>query len=555
MKKSYLFLTLLAIFCVACDSDSEWIDSSLPQQAPADWQFVLEDEYIPTEVFDEYGNEIVSLTRAYLNATSSSFDFKWETGDTIEYYFWRADSVLFANNAFTFRTTPTGSSSTPATAYTINGVRQSGVAANDIFYSYHRVGGTPAASPKCVTMSIPSEQYTTISKLDLMSKDDDEHYTVPSQSSSSYRLGVRDAMPRVSEPKNITSSMINNVSFTSSATYRSLGSIFEARIYSTDNAIGVGENVQYIQMISTDETPLCGTFDIDITSRTSAITNIQGPDCVTSYVPGNANQYKIAKGQDNYKYIDMVLAPGTYPAALIVVTDQHQYIVEYASKEYKPAVRKSCYVNLATALCRPLPTVEPYHVTSTLTKAFFTIYSGDEILPGDNFFATLNAKMNYQLLPENVTITMGGVDVTANVYNPQTGAISIYETTGDIDIVATATLKPKPVTYSVTDELNYCYYPEPINRTITKNANGDTPFGTEIVPFDGYYIEEGNVHITMGNEDITDCFDIDTYYLYVPNVTGNIRIVIGATKFESEEVDGDEGGESGEEGEEEEGEE
>lgn len=535
MKKLYFSLTLAAMLCVACESESDWTELA---QMPTDIQLAIQDEEIPTEYFDEFGNEITpGQTRAYLNATSSSFDFKWETGDTIAYYIVRDDSIVRDAFASTHRTSPTGTSSTPGTSHFI-GVGKD-VQPSDFFYSYHSFDKTKAENPTCVTMTIPDEQYTTISKLDLNDNGAGSN-EVSGQSASAYRLGARNSMPRVSEPKVITQSMITNNSFTSAVTYRSLGSIFEARIYSSNNSIGVGEQVQYIQMISEDGTPLAGSFDIDITSRTSAIENIDGSDCVTSYVPGNASQYKIKKGQDNYIYIDMVLAPGTYPATLIVVTDQQQYIIEYASKQYKPAVRKSCYVNLATALVRPLPTVEPYHVTYSVTKAFFTRYTGDEILPGDNFFATLNPKLNYELLPENVTVTMGGVDVTANVYNPLSHGISIYETTGDINIVATATLIPQPVTYSVTDELNYCYYPEPITRTIYENVNGNTPFATEITPFDGYYIEEGNVHITMGAEDISDLFDYDTYYLYIPNVTGNIRIVIEATKFESDEVDGEE---------------
>lgn len=67
------------------------------------------------------------------------------------------------------------------------------------------------------------------------------------------------------------------------------------------------------------------------------------------------------------------------------------------------------------------------HVTSS--------FDGGIVENGDAFTTTLTADTDYSLA--NVTVLMGGEDVTATAYNA--GVVSIASVSGDIEIIATAT--------------------------------------------------------------------------------------------------------------------
>lgn len=69
------------------------------------------------------------------------------------------------------------------------------------------------------------------------------------------------------------------------------------------------------------------------------------------------------------------------------------------------------------------------HVTSS--------FSGNSVNAGASFTATLTADTDYTI--DEVTVYMGGVDVTQTAYTSATGAISIGNVTGNISITATAT--------------------------------------------------------------------------------------------------------------------
>ncbi len=78
-----------------------------------------------------------------------------------------------------------------------------------------------------------------------------------------------------------------------------------------------------------------------------------------------------------------------------------------------------------------------YHsITNTLTNV---TTSNDAVAAedGTSYTATLTAKSGYTL--GEVTVKMGGADITATAYNANTGVISIAAVTGDIAITAKAT--------------------------------------------------------------------------------------------------------------------
>ena len=68
------------------------------------------------------------------------------------------------------------------------------------------------------------------------------------------------------------------------------------------------------------------------------------------------------------------------------------------------------------------------HVTSTS--------SATSVAKNGSFSATLSAASGYEI--DSVSVAMGGVDVTALVYNDGTGAVSISEVTGALMITAVA---------------------------------------------------------------------------------------------------------------------
>lgn len=82
-----------------------------------------------------------------------------------------------------------------------------------------------------------------------------------------------------------------------------------------------------------------------------------------------------------------------------------------------------------------------YTVTNALTNVF-TSNSAASVTEGASYSATLTAAQGYEL--DVVTVTMGGVDITATAYNG--GVVSIQSVTGDVVIMATATevVEPEP---------------------------------------------------------------------------------------------------------------
>lgn len=78
-----------------------------------------------------------------------------------------------------------------------------------------------------------------------------------------------------------------------------------------------------------------------------------------------------------------------------------------------------------------------YKVTQTLshvTSTFVDSYAS----AGELFETTLSAAENYVI--ENVAVLMAGEDITDNAYDASTGKVTIASVTGEIVIVATATL-------------------------------------------------------------------------------------------------------------------
>ena len=98
----------------------------------------------------------------------------------------------------------------------------------------------------------------------------------------------------------------------------------------------------------------------------------------------------------------------------------------------------------ATFIVTGMEVTHVYTVTNHLTNV---TNSNSATTASGYYSATLSAEEGYNI---NVNITMGGMDITADVYT-EDGTILITEVTGDIVITATAELASSPVIYQLAN--------------------------------------------------------------------------------------------------------
>ena len=176
--------------------------------------------------------------------------------------------------------------------------------------------------------------------------------------------------------------------------------------------------------------------------------------------------------------------------------------------------------------------VKTYKITNNLancvTNNNATSVSGDS-----SYAATITVNSGFELM--NISITMGGTNVTSSVYKYQNGnaVINIPNVTGDVVIVAQATatsVEPvEPVTYTITNNLANC-----TSSNTANSVNQGASYSATVTPSSGY--ELMNVAITMGGTNVTS-----TVYKYqdgkavinIPRVTGNVVITVQATASSS----------------------
>jgi hypothetical protein len=118
------------------------------------------------------------------------------------------------------------------------------------------------------------------------------------------------------------------------------------------------------------------------------------------------------------------------------------YVPRALVEDYKSATNWSAYAAQIRAL-------EDYTVDGTVTGEFIKLYAitnsllnvdnsneSNDIVSEHQYVATLTSTSAYPI--ESVTVTMGGVDITTDAYNADTGEVSIASVTGDIVISAKA---------------------------------------------------------------------------------------------------------------------
>lgn len=134
------------------------------------------------------------------------------------------------------------------------------------------------------------------------------------------------------------------------------------------------------------------------------------------------------------------------------------------------------------------------------------------VVVGGSYSSTLTAEGGYSLTNAEVTITMGGVDITSTAYS--NGVITIASVTGNVDISAVAKEIPS---YSVTNNLTGM-----TNSNSATRVTGGDFYSATLTVINGY--ELSSVVITMGSVDVTaDVYNTDGTIL-ITEVTGDIVI-------------------------------
>ena len=155
---------------------------------------------------------------------------------------------------------------------------------------------------------------------------------------------------------------------------------------------------------------------------------------------------------------------------------------------------------------------ETYTITNNLTNVTNSnLYLSIE--EGNAYTGTLTATEGYVMT--NVTITMGGNDITSTAYNG--GNINIESVTGNIVITASAEEITTPQ-YTITNNLS--------NATTSNNAtsvNENTSYSATISANKNYELD--SITVTMGGIDITST-SVSGNTISISNVTGNIVITV-----------------------------
>jgi hypothetical protein len=155
-------------------------------------------------------------------------------------------------------------------------------------------------------------------------------------------------------------------------------------------------------------------------------------------------------------------------------------------------------------------------ITKNMTNAYYN-NSLDAIPCANPYGCKITAKDGSVVDRTAVLVTMGGIDVTDDVYDASTGFIYIEQVTGHIVITV------------VAPDSNGCAVINNLTNVANSNTATSVEYGSEYVcdltPLDGYALK--SVVITMGGvEQINFEYDRSPIYQHwqVASVTGNIVI-------------------------------
>lgn len=160
------------------------------------------------------------------------------------------------------------------------------------------------------------------------------------------------------------------------------------------------------------------------------------------------------------------------------------------------------------------PSVTKYTVTNNLSHATNS-NATTSIEENSSYTATITANSNYKI--KNVTVTMGGVDITNTAYS--NGKINISSVTGNVVITVTTESVTSEVTkYTITNNLSHA-----TNSNSATSIEENTPYNATITANSNYKIK--NVTITMYGTDVTDSV-YSSGKISIDRVVGDIVITV-----------------------------
>lgn len=153
--------------------------------------------------------------------------------------------------------------------------------------------------------------------------------------------------------------------------------------------------------------------------------------------------------------------------------------------------------------------------------------SANAVEEGTTYTTTITASAGYTLNGATISVTMGGTNITSSAYN--NGIISIQSVTDNISITITAVTEDVPSTsYSVSNALTNCS-----TSNGSASISDGSPYSATITPDSGYTLDGATVSITMGGTNIT-ATAYSNGAISIASVTGNVVITIAAVEEQIE---------------------
>ena len=211
---------------------------------------------------------------------------------------------------------------------------------------------------------------------------------------------IKDAMPMVSLPIEVTASIPNNTTTpVGLASFINLGAVIQYNVYTSDSVYGA-EEIQSVTFIATS--PIAGNFDVDLTAVSE--TSIPSPnfytyssyDTVTSFLDtpdvagiDRANGLKVFQ----------VVAPGTLSGTVTVTTDAATYSYPVANVSFDRAKIKTLNVDLAStnATRRTLADYETLLTAHEWQLVSVVDYDGNDVTENAGDALTFNADYSLTL--------------------------------------------------------------------------------------------------------------------------------------------------------------
>ena len=183
-------------------------------------------------------------------------------------------------------------------------------------------------------------------------------------------------------------------------------------------------------------------------------------------------------------------------------------------------IRYGCYdPNKTLTYCNLTEVISSettYNITKNLTNCTLS-NNAVSVTKGSSYTANISANHGYELM--NISITMGGTNITSSAFSG--GVINISNVTGDIVIIAQATeirggIDPVVTAYTITKNLTNC-----TSNNTSANVTKGSSYTSTITANSGYTL--GNITVTMGGTDMTSTA-VSGNKISISSVTGNIVI-------------------------------